>query len=578
MITPLNVFISYAHEDEAHRETLGKHLSALVREGLISIWHDRQITGGREWAGVIDQKLKGAEIVLLLISADFLDSDYCNDEELTEAIRMHDAKQARVVPVILRSCDWEKSQFARFNALPPDGLPVVEAEHPDQRFKAVAKGLRAIVAELRTNSEGISGKSPAQAQQAEPPAAAAKLPSESQPAAWETAKESETPHTEPATRKPRTITIGKISLLGIIEIGPFEIPLPTYVGALRGVIVILLLSGIVGGGIYFFAVRGPLAAARDAMRMAGYDAALESLRAVPGWVAKWPEVTALRNKAELGTRFHADRQDWVTLRRDLRRLRNASPDDVDLMVLDATLALKDQNYDKASKMLANAVNADPKNAQAWFLLGLERDLADDVKKAEEHYSKAVEAAPDSPPYRNNIARLLLNRGKVAEAIQEYKKISQFPLARVEQALGHWAKAQIREAGDAQRDALKMLDDKDLQVQFYNRVNWMFQLAIIPSDNRVQLNNLEDKKCYVLLGESASSRLAGKTEDPFPPEACNNPPIEVSKLLADDLCRFVDLPQPSLAAAAGRLRGALGQPEICPAPVPQPESAPSGKIS
>ena len=163
MITPLNVFISYAHEDEAHRETLGKHLSALVREGLISIWHDRQITGGREWAGVIDQKLKGADIVLLLISADFLDSDYCNDVELTEAIRIHDAKQARVVPVILRSCDWEKSQFARFNALPPDGLPVVEAEHPDQRFKAVAKGLRAIVAELRTNSEGISSKLPAQA-------------------------------------------------------------------------------------------------------------------------------------------------------------------------------------------------------------------------------------------------------------------------------------------------------------------------------------------------------------------------------------------------------------------------------
>ena len=578
MITPLNVFISYAHEDEAHRETLGKHLSALVREGLISIWHDRQITGGREWAGVIDQKLKGADIVLLLISADFLDSDYCNDVELTEAIRMHDAKQARVVPVILRSCDWEKSQFARFNALPPDGLPVVEAEHPDQRFKAVAKGLRAIVAELRTNSEGISSKLPAQAQQAEPPAAAAKLPSESQPQAWETAKESKTPHTEPATRKPRTITIGKISLFGIIEIGPFEVPLPTHGGALRGVIVILLLACIVGGGAYWFAVRAPLAVARDSMRMARYDAALGTLATVPGWVAKWPQVADARVKAELGTKFNTPPQNWDTLGWELVRLRNVSPNDVDLMVLDATLAMKDENYDKARKMLANAVNADPKNAQAWFLLGLERDLADDVKQAEEHYSKAVEAAPYSPQYRNNLARLLLNHGKVDEAIQEYKKISQFPLARVEQALGHWAKAQIREAGDAQRDALKMLDDKALQVRFYNRLNWMFPLAIIPSDKDVKLSDLEDKRCYVLLAVSASRRLAGKTEDPFPPKACNAPKEEVSKLLADDLCRFVDLPQPSLAAAASSHRGALSQPEICPGPVPRPDNAPSKKIS
>lgn len=478
----------------------------------------------------------------------------------------------------MRSCDWEKSQFARFNALPPDGLPVVEAEHPDQRFKAVAKGLRAIVAELRTNSEGNSGKLPAQAQQAERPAAAAKLPSESQPPAWETAKESKTPHTEPATRKPQTITIGKISLLGIIEIGPFEVPLPTHGGALRGVIVILLLSGIVGGGAYWFAVRAPLADARDAMRMARYDAALDSLAKVPGWLAKWPQVADLRVKAELGTKFNTPPQNWDTLGGELVRLRNASPNDVDLMVLDATLAMKDENYAKASKMLANAVNADPKNAQAWFLLGLERDLADDVKKAEEHYSKAVEAGPDSPPYRNNLARLLLNHGKVDEAIQEYKKISQFPLARVEQALGHWAKAEIREAGDAQRDALKMLDDKALQVRFYNRLNWMFSLAIIPSDKSVQLNDLEDKRCYVLLAVSASRRLAGKTEDPFPPKACNGPPEEISELLADDLCRFVDLPQPSLAAAAGRLRGALGQPEICPGPVPRPDNAPSKKIS
>jgi hypothetical protein len=155
MTAPLKVFISYAHADEAHRKTLAKHLSALEDEGLITVWHDRKITGGREWAGAINDALRSADIVLLLISADFLASDYCNDVELTEAIRRHDAAQTRVVPVILRSCDWEHSPFARFNALPPDGAPVVEAEHPDQRFVAVARGLRAIGAEL-TSPDSVS--------------------------------------------------------------------------------------------------------------------------------------------------------------------------------------------------------------------------------------------------------------------------------------------------------------------------------------------------------------------------------------------------------------------------------------
>src|SRR5215831_10420414 len=148
MTPPLKVFFSYAHADEVHRKRLATHLSALEDEGLITIWHDRKITGGCEWAGAIDDALHSADIVLLLISADFLDSDYCSDVELTEAIRLHNAAQARVVPVILRSCDWKHSHFARFNALPPDGEPVVEANYPDQLFLAVAQGLRAIVAEL----------------------------------------------------------------------------------------------------------------------------------------------------------------------------------------------------------------------------------------------------------------------------------------------------------------------------------------------------------------------------------------------------------------------------------------------
>jgi hypothetical protein len=88
-------------------------------------------TGGHEWAGVINEALRSTDIVLLLISADFLASDHCKDVKLTEAMRLHDAAQTRVVPVILCSWAWDHSRFARSNTLPPDKLPVVEAEHPD---------------------------------------------------------------------------------------------------------------------------------------------------------------------------------------------------------------------------------------------------------------------------------------------------------------------------------------------------------------------------------------------------------------------------------------------------------------
>jgi TIR domain len=68
MQPPLNVFVSYAHEDEAHRETLARHLSALEDEPLIRLWHDRKITAGREWAGAIDAALAESQIVLLVVT------------------------------------------------------------------------------------------------------------------------------------------------------------------------------------------------------------------------------------------------------------------------------------------------------------------------------------------------------------------------------------------------------------------------------------------------------------------------------------------------------------------------------
>jgi hypothetical protein len=121
----IEVFYSYAHRDEALRTELNKHLSLLQRQGVIAGWHDRLITAGTEWAGAIDAHFQRAQIILLLVSADFLASDYCYDVELQRAMARHEAGEARVIPIILRPVDWHTAPFGRLQALPKDGLPII---------------------------------------------------------------------------------------------------------------------------------------------------------------------------------------------------------------------------------------------------------------------------------------------------------------------------------------------------------------------------------------------------------------------------------------------------------------------
>jgi TIR domain len=148
----LEVFFSYSHKDRDLRDQLETHLSLLKNQGVVSSWHDRKIIAGTEWAREIDAHLNTAQIVLLLISADFIASTYCYDIEVKRAMERHYAGKARVIPIILRYCDWHHAPFGKLQALPTDGKPVDSRNwyNKDEAFHNVTQGIRKAVEDLQT--------------------------------------------------------------------------------------------------------------------------------------------------------------------------------------------------------------------------------------------------------------------------------------------------------------------------------------------------------------------------------------------------------------------------------------------
>ncbi len=144
-----NVFFSYSHADEALRNQLEIHLSSLKRQGVISAWHDRRILAGTEFDKAIDRNLEIADIVLLLVSPDFIASDYCYEREVNRAMQRHSEGNARVIPVILRPCDWHDLEFGRLLAAPTDGRAITKWPNADEAFLDVVKSIKAALRELR---------------------------------------------------------------------------------------------------------------------------------------------------------------------------------------------------------------------------------------------------------------------------------------------------------------------------------------------------------------------------------------------------------------------------------------------
>jgi hypothetical protein len=157
---PAKIFVSYSHEDEAMRARLEVHLKPLIREGLIDAWHDRRLLAGDNIDEGISEALESADIILFLVSPDFLASNYCIEREFKRALERQQAGLARAVAIILEPCDWMHPPLSQFLALPEDGIPISKWPIHNEAFLYVVKQIRLILETLPV-SKGPASSSPA---------------------------------------------------------------------------------------------------------------------------------------------------------------------------------------------------------------------------------------------------------------------------------------------------------------------------------------------------------------------------------------------------------------------------------
>ncbi len=152
MSQPLKTFICYAHEDHEVVDGLKKQLAIFEKKALLQIWSDGKILAGEHWDNSIKTQLEQAELILLFISVDFINSDYIEKKELKAALQRHRDSEATLIPIIVRPCHWEEYfDIGQFQALPAKARPILSSHFPhrDEAFFEIAAGVKKTAEDLR---------------------------------------------------------------------------------------------------------------------------------------------------------------------------------------------------------------------------------------------------------------------------------------------------------------------------------------------------------------------------------------------------------------------------------------------
>jgi hypothetical protein len=521
---PLSLFISYSHRDDAWRAKLETHLAMLKRSGVFRVWHDRKIGAGREWAGEIDNALEQADVILLLVSADFLDSDYCHDRELRRALERHRQGVACVVPVILRACDWHSSALGPLEAIPRDGRPI--DGYPggvDVALTEVSLALRALATQLERDGgspddSGRTGVLP-------PPINTIPSPPETE------ASEARQPGTQGTTRN---IKIG--FKLGPLEIGPLEIPWPLQLGrrrVLAGLGCAVLIATMALGVVYMFHIRPALNGARDAMRRGEYDRAVNALSKLSPKLQRWPEIAGLFAQANFGKRLSHEKVPIRTLAPELAVLRTQQPGAANVRLFEGLSAYWiDRDLNRAIEFLADAARRDPEHVYAHTLAAgrlvdraydaLLRDDWDhargdlsDASDLLDRLERRVSFAHALPQVAMQRAELLELRGDYKAAYAAYARLSSSDaLSAVQAAVTAWRVPELDQRGvESARAALASL--KQGVTSSNQSIDWLFRVGprepvIVRGVDKICLTRLIAEVSQSLSAVRESGALSGGT--------------------------------------------------------------------
>ena len=460
------VFVSYAHRDKALMESLLRHLSSLKRSGLVSIWDDREIPPGDAWADVIDARLNQADVVLLLISAAFIDSPYCYGLEMQRAAQRNadEHDRAVVIPVILENCDWEALAPLKDWQVVPTRLGdkgVSSWPSPADHHTAVAKDLRKRLTGLIDADSTL----------------------------WQR-----------TTRRLRD---------------PLWWQQPGVWGAALAGLVVLTAAGWMWQEARE-AVALEVSAAENALRSGRYDEAQASLAAqCRRWLVGEPACWAQQKVTIAQALAQPDAVDIERFSQQVRQLQAQRPEDPDVLYLGGALAILGHSGTDAERAavdaravqdiqlaielaLGNFPEAD------FYLAGLAHGSGQ-FERAVGLLNRAIRWNPHGPHYLNARAAALAELGRLDAATEDYWRSAQQGLigSRVDGAVVMWRRGQWA-AAVAQLDVVRQALAPPNALTGRNALPWVYDLT---GKDPLTLKTAADKRCLAALMLNVAQRLA-----------------------------------------------------------------------